>query len=212
MKRGRAGQTTRETDGKCVFAVFSFHEFRSSWSRDFQTHKSKLMCILRLGACKGLRGRWNVGGDGCSWCRNVFHGLGSNFYCQSGYLFIGNLFSHQTPVVSKLKHVRLRSGLPLPGCSTFACSTSPKAWQNKTPDRIIDKTENYPNFAQAEVPLPTSLQLKSLRFSCRSSRRPWLLPVNEIPSFKFEGKRAQNGFRATRKMFYLTFIEGKRQG
>lgn len=43
---------------------------------------------------------------------SFFHGLGSNFYCQSEDLFMGDLFSHQNPVVSKLKHeVKVRSAV-----------------------------------------------------------------------------------------------------
>lgn len=134
MKRGRAGQTTRETDRKCVFAVFSIHESRSSRSRDFQTHKSKLMCKLRLGACKGFSvGRWNVGGVRLQVMSQIFFGskrpFGLNFIAKavlSANLFMGDLFSHQTPAVRKLKHTRLRSALPFAGCST-----SPKQGRTK---------------------------------------------------------------------------------
>lgn len=95
MKRGRAGQTTRETDRKCVFAVFSIHEFRSSRSRDFQTHKSKLMCKLRLGACKGFGkvkcGRGTAAGDVANFLWHLNLGR-IEFYCRSANLFMGDLF------------------------------------------------------------------------------------------------------------------------
>lgn len=50
-----------------------FFRFRSSRSWDFQTHKSNLMCKLRLGACKGL-GRWNVGGGRLQVMSQIFYG------------------------------------------------------------------------------------------------------------------------------------------
>lgn len=103
-------------------------------------------------------------GDGCRWCRKFFMALkpGSDWVLLPKRKFIhGRSFFHlqPTPAVRNFKHTRLRSALPFAGCST-----SPKAWQNKTPDRIIEWTENYPNFLEAEASLPTSLQLKSLRF------------------------------------------------
>lgn len=47
---------------------------------------------------------------------------------------------HRAWLSIELKHMRLRSALPFTGCLTF-----PEAWHNRTPDRIIDKTGNYPN-------------------------------------------------------------------
>lgn len=161
-------QTTRETDRKCVFAVFSIHDFRSSRSRDVQTHKSKLMCKLRLEACKGFSGgRW----CGRGWLQVMSHFFiawesGLELILLPKLKFIHRLRSRRRAFVVRLsielKHMRWRSALPFTGCLTF-----PEAWRNKTPDRIIDKTENYPNFSSRSFSANFSSIKKSLRFSCR---------------------------------------------